>query len=195
LDEAEIARAHGVSRTPVREALLALAQEGLVVIRPQSGTFVSLIDGDALPEAIEARRALEELAARRAAERRPASDLFRPSLKAAREAAKVEDVEAFHMADDAFHQSIYEAGETPIVGRLARALRAQVDRYRRLTLPQPGRMRRVAQEHEEIAQEILRGEPKAAARAMRRHLAALHDDVAATRAARPEMFLPPGAGV
>lgn len=195
LDEAEIAARHGVSRTPVREALLALAQEGLVVARPQSGTFVTRIDGDALPEAIDVRRVLEELSARRAAERRVAADVFRPAIKAAREAARGDDREAFHAADDAFHQLLAEAAQAPMIARLARQARAPIDRFRRLTLPQPGRMRRVVEEHEAIVEEIARGEPKAAARAMRRHLTVLNDDIAATRAAHPELFLPPGAAV
>src|SRR6201999_4126704 len=68
LSEAEIALSYGVSRTPVREAILKLSDEGLVEIFPQSGIIVSRIRIVALPEAIVARRALEETTARIAAE-------------------------------------------------------------------------------------------------------------------------------
>lgn len=193
LDEAEIARAHGVSRTPAREAMLALAQEGLLTVRPQAGTFVALLDGDALPEIMEARRALEELLARRAAERRAGADLFREALRAGREAAKSEDADAFLLADHAFHAALAGAAEAPRIGRLAAGHRDAIDRFRRLTPASPARQRKATEEHEAIVAEIARGEAKAAARAMRRHLAGRGDDVAAARAAHPDYFLPPGA--
>ena len=69
ISEAEIALSYGVSRTPVREAILKLSDEGLVDIFPQSGIFVSRIPLAALPEAIIIRKALEETTARLAAER------------------------------------------------------------------------------------------------------------------------------
>ena len=69
ISEAEIALSYGVSRTPVREAILKLADEGLVDIFPQSGIFVSRIPLAALPEAIIVRKALEETTARMAAQR------------------------------------------------------------------------------------------------------------------------------
>src|SRR5262249_32808570 len=65
--EREIAARFGVSRTPVREAILRLADEALVDIFPQSGTFVAKIPLAALPEAILVRSALEQLTARLAA--------------------------------------------------------------------------------------------------------------------------------
>jgi DNA-binding GntR family transcriptional regulator len=60
--EKELASTFGVSRTPIREALLRLSAEHLVEIAPQSGTFVARIPLADLPEAIVIRRALEELA-------------------------------------------------------------------------------------------------------------------------------------
>ena len=67
--EAEIALSYGVSRTPVREAILKSSDEGLVDIFQQSGIFVSRIPLAALPEAIIIRKALEETQARSAAQR------------------------------------------------------------------------------------------------------------------------------
>ena len=61
--EREIASSFGVSRTPVREAILRLADEALVDIFPQSGTFVAKIPLASLPEAILVRKALEQLTA------------------------------------------------------------------------------------------------------------------------------------
>src|ERR1700680_1824798 len=76
ISEAEIALSYGVSRTPVREAILKLSDEGLVEIFPQSGIFVSRIPLAALPEAIIIRKALEETTARLAAERATSSQIL-----------------------------------------------------------------------------------------------------------------------
>ena len=65
--EKDIAQAQSVSRTPVREALLRLAAEGLVDTVAKSGTFVARIPISALPEAIVVRKALEQVTARAAA--------------------------------------------------------------------------------------------------------------------------------
>ncbi|WP_204128709.1 GntR family transcriptional regulator, partial [Pseudomonas ogarae] len=70
------ARSYGVSRTPVREAILRLADEGLVEIFPQSGIFVSHIPLAALPEAIIVRRSLEETTTRMATERASTSQIL-----------------------------------------------------------------------------------------------------------------------
>lgn len=192
LDEALIARAHGVSRTPAREALLALAQEGLVSVRPQAGTFVALIDGEALAEIMEARRVLEELLARRAAERAAPGEVFREALRAGREAARLEDAGAFLRADHEFHAALARAANGRRIGRLTLEQRAAIDRFRVLTPLTPSRMKRAADEHEAIAAEIAQGEAKAAARAMRRHLAGRGDDIAAARAAYPAYFISQG---
>src|SRR5262245_19341886 len=77
ISEKEIAARHGVSRTPVREALLRLADERLIDILPQSGTFVARIPVAALPEAIMVRKALEQLTAGLAAEHADRSDVAR----------------------------------------------------------------------------------------------------------------------
>src|ERR1700674_5078481 len=76
ISEAEIALSYGVSRTPVREAILKLADEGLLEIFPQSGIFVSRIPVAALPEAIIVRKALEATTAQLAAERATPSQIL-----------------------------------------------------------------------------------------------------------------------
>ena len=92
ISEAEIALSYGVSRTPVREAILKLSDEGLLEIFPQSGIFVSRIPIAALPEAIIIRKALEETTARLAAERATSSQILalRSMLERQREANAAE---------------------------------------------------------------------------------------------------------
>src|SRR5476651_940833 len=76
ISEAEIALSYGVSRTPVREAILKLSDEGLLEIFPQSGIFVSRIPVAALPEAIIIRKSLEATTSQLAAERATTSQIL-----------------------------------------------------------------------------------------------------------------------
>src|SRR6201992_3394672 len=152
ISEAEIASSYGVSRTPVREAILKLSDEGLLEIFPQSGIIVSRIPLAELPEAIIIRKALEETTARLAAERATASQILalRAILERQREAEAARDSEAFHQADEAFHANIAEIAGHPGVWRLIQQVKVHADRYRRLTLPQRGRIAQVITEHEVI---------------------------------------------
>ena len=140
ISEAEIALSYGVSRTPVREAILKLSDEGLLEIFPQSGIIVSRIPLAALPEAIIIRKALEETTARLAAERATSSQILalHSILERQREAEAARDSEAFHQADEAFHATIAEVAGHPGIWKLIQQVKVHVDRYRRLTLPQTG---------------------------------------------------------
>ena len=91
--EKDIALAQNVSRTPVREALLRLAAEGLVDTVAKSGTFVARIPITALPEAIVVRKALEQVTARAAATRARRSQItnLKAILERQREAERAGD--------------------------------------------------------------------------------------------------------
>ncbi len=188
--EMEIAAAHRVSRTPVREALLRLAAEGLVDTVVKSGTFVARIPLAALPEAIVVRKALEDVTARAAAERARRSDVtaLRALIERQQEAAATDDRLAFHRADEAFHAAVAAAGGYPGIWTLVQGVKTQVDRYRLLTLPQPGRMPRVMREHAAVVDAIERGDPDAAARAMQGHLEGLRISMEDIRRVNPDFF-------
>src|SRR6201996_5588145 len=190
VSEAEIALAYGVSRTPVREAILKLSDEGLLEIFPQSGIIVSRIPVAALPEAILIRKALEETTARRAAERATPSQVLalRAILERQREAEAAGDSETFHQADEAFHASIAEIAGHPGIWKLIQQVKVHVDRYRRLTLPQRGRIAQVITEHEAIVTAIEAHDPERARIAMDQHLERLLDNIHATRSINPEFF-------
>jgi GntR family transcriptional regulator, rspAB operon transcriptional repressor len=188
--ESRIAAASGVSRTPVREAILRLADEGLIEIFPQSGTFAARIPLAALPEAIVIRKALEETSARFAAERTSRSKVVSISaiLERQREAESASDRGAFHSADEAFHGAIAHAGGYPGIWKLVQQVKVHVDRYRRLTLPQEGRMKRVIAEHAAVLARIQAADPAGAALAMAAHLDGLAADIPDIRRLNPEYF-------
>jgi DNA-binding GntR family transcriptional regulator len=191
VSEKEIAATYGVSRTPVREAVLRLADEGLVEIFPQSGTFVARIPVSALPEAIVVRKALEETTARLAAERATREQIagIDATLKRQREFAGRGDREAFHAADEAFHAAVAEAAGHPRIWTLVQQVKVQVDRFRQLTLPQKGRMALVIREHAAVAAAIRRRDPQAAAQRMGQHLERLLGDIEGLQHLNPDYFV------
>jgi GntR family transcriptional regulator, rspAB operon transcriptional repressor len=190
ISEAEIALSYGVSRTPVREAILKLSDDGLVAIFPQSGIFVARIPRGALPEAIIIRKALEETAARFAAERATSSQILNlhSVLERQRESDAASDREAFHQADEAFHATISEIAGYPGIWTLIQQVKVHVDRYRRLTLPQTGRMTQVIAEHAAVLAAIEAHDRMGAGMAMGRHLERLLADISATQNINPEFF-------
>ncbi|THD63979.1 MAG: GntR family transcriptional regulator [Bradyrhizobium sp.] len=190
ISEAEIALSYGVSRTPVREAILKLSDEGLLEIFPQSGIFVSRIPMAALPEAIIVRKALEETTARLAAERASSSQIMalHSILERQREANAAEDRDAFHQADEMFHATIAGVAGYPGIWTLIQQVKVHVDRYRRLTLPQQGRIAQAIGEHEAILAAIEAHDPAAAKTAMEFHLERLLSDISATQSINPEFF-------
>jgi GntR family transcriptional regulator, rspAB operon transcriptional repressor len=190
VSEAEIALFYGVSRTPVREAILKLADEGLVEVFPQSGIFVSRIPLAALPEAIIVRRALEATTAQMAAERATASQILalHSILERQREANAEKDREAFHQADEKFHATIAEVAGYPGIWTLIQQVKVHVDRYRRLTLPQQGRIPRVIAEHEAVLKAIEAHDPSGARTAMESHLENLLSNISTTQNINPEFF-------
>lgn len=192
--EKDIALARRVSRTPVREALLRLAAEGLVDTVAKSGTFVARIPLAALPEAIVVRKALEQVTARAAAQYARRSDVtgLRAILERQREAAAAGDRMGFHQADEDFHSAVAAAGGYPGIWLLIQNVKTQIDRYRLLTLPQPGRMARVVREHAAILTAIERHDADRAAAAMTVHLERAWTSVEDIRRVNPDFFYEDG---
>jgi DNA-binding GntR family transcriptional regulator len=191
ISEKDIAQAHGVSRTPVREALLRLADEELVEIFPQSGTFVSRIPIRALPEAILVRSALEEKTARLAAERAGAREVeaLYALIERQRQMVAQGDRDRFHEADEAFHAEIAGIAGHPRIWHLVQQVKVQVDRFRRLTLPVPGRMARALEEHGAVAAAVEARDPDRAAASMAAHLDRLRASIGDIRDLNPEYFV------
>lgn len=188
LNDRLLAERFGVSRTPIREALLRLADEGLVEIFPQSGTIVSRIPVGAIPEALAIRQALEGVAVEGAATRKAVSGLD-AALAQQRATVARNDLRGFHDADEAFHEALALGGGYPGIWRLLRAVKVQIDRARRLTLPVPGRMEQVIAEHERIREAVAQGDVAAARLAMCDHLSIVIPDVAALSARYPGYFI------
>lgn len=191
LQEKALTERFGVSRTPVREALIRLAEEGLVDIFPQSGTFVSRVPIDSIPEAVVIRQALEDAAIKRTAKIAGPADLSRLDaiLSQQRRLAEIDDFDAFHEADEAFHEAIVRIAGYPTMPRLLRQVKVQINRARRLTLPVEGRMRHVVGEHDVIRDAIGCHDVSAARAAMKSHLSAVIPDAVRLQLQYPDYFV------
>ncbi|MBI1207354.1 MAG: FCD domain-containing protein [Azospirillum sp.] len=189
--EKEIALEFGVSRTPVREALLRLADEELIEVAPQSGTYVALIPVARVREAILVRRALEGLTVRLAAERASGSQIaeMMAIVERQREAAAAGDAVAFYDSDDTFHAQIARMAGHPGIWSLIHQVKTNMDRYRRMTLPLPGRMPMVIDQHVAVADAIARRDAAIAIAMMDVHLDALFPGLDQVRTSHPEFFV------
>lgn len=192
VSEKELAEQYGVSRTPIREALLRLADERLIEIFPQRGTFVSRISVEALRDGMVIREALERVAVRHAAVRVTEADLSALRLVLDRQEAseRASDWAGFHAQDEEFHQRIAFLSGHPNLWRVVRQEKVQIDRCRVLHLPISRRRPLVMDEHRAILEGLAARDPDAAERAMLEHLGNVLPGLDDLRRARPDFFEP-----
>jgi DNA-binding GntR family transcriptional regulator len=191
LPEKFLSQHYGVSRTPIREALLRLADDRLVDILPQSGTYVARIPIAAIPEAVVIRQALEGATVELAATMANARQITRMQavIEQQKVYAQADDVRAFYDADEAFHQTIAEAAQCPNIWPILRLAKVQVDRTRRISLQTIRRLRPTIEEHERILSAIIdRDVPRARAE-IARHIGAVVPDVETLRGQYPDYFI------
>lgn len=190
LSEKEIASRFAVSRQPVREAFIKLAETGLVRVLPQRGTYVVKISVGAVLEARFIREAVEVAVVRRAAESAepgalaPLADLIARQEEAAAERAH----ERFQALDDALHRGFAEAIGHRGAWQVVEVVKAQMDRVRFLSLPDATPMPLLIAQHRAILAAIRRHEPDAAERAMREHLGEILRSLPALAQRFPELF-------
>ncbi|GAB3493123.1 GntR family transcriptional regulator [Nocardiopsis coralliicola] len=176
LSESDIAAAVGVSRTPVRAALLRLESEGLVRLYPKRGALVVPVSQREVRDVVETRRLVEAHTAGRAAalaesERAALAERLAERLDAMRTAlAGGPDRPAFTAADRDFHTLVIAASGNAILTDLYDRLRDRQLRMMEEGTRTPERMSRSADEHAAILDAVRRGDPAAAEAAVHGHL-------------------------
>jgi len=172
LDEATLVEQHGVSRTPVREALIQLAAGGLIEIRPRRGATVTSIGPTRLLEMFEVMSELEAMCGRLAARRM--TDAERKHLQEALHACEVareqQDSDAYFYCNETFHAAIYAGSHNAFLNEQALNLQRRLRPYRRLQLRVRNRMAASFKEHQAIVNAIAAGDADATALAMREHV-------------------------
>ncbi|MFC6037868.1 GntR family transcriptional regulator [Paenisporosarcina macmurdoensis] len=174
LSENEIAAQLGVSRTPVREALIQLSKEDLVEIIPQIGTFVSLIDPNLVEESRFMRETLEIGVIKLAAENITEKTLLQleNSIKMQQIVIGDSDYKEFLHQDDAFHQLIFQSLDKERTWQTIDQMNAQFKRVRILRLLTTGRSRweDILHEHEKIVLCLRNKDVQLAQSTMKDHL-------------------------
>ena len=172
LDEAMLVERYGVSRTPVREALIQLAAEGLVELRPRRGAVVAQATPQRLVEMFEVMAELEAMCARLAARRLHDADLvaLEAALACCDAAAAQRDPDAYFYANEEFHRALYTASHNDFLVGQTLALQRQLRPYRRLQLRVRHRMQHSLTEHAEILVALRQGDAVQAMEATRRHV-------------------------
>lgn len=183
LDEKSLAERFGVSRTPIREALTALTQTGLVEQWPNKGCTVSSFDPVNVLEWFEVMASLESSCARLAALRltRDQAAEIRAALLACETAAQSDDPDEYYRQNERFHDAIYAACTNEPLMELTRRQRARLRPYRRVQLQTIGRLNRSLEEHAKLADGILTGDAEVAASRMWEHVMAQAHDYALRR--------------
>jgi len=178
LDETELARRFGVSRTPVREAIRLLAASGLVETSAHKAAVVARPTTEQLTGMFEVMAELEALCASLAASRMTSTE--RRELEAAHDQLRAlihsGDPQRYHEINEAFHGVIYAGAHNAHLAELTLATRVRVSPYRRAQFRNLGRLAKSHLEHERVVMAILRGDRDGAAAAMGAHIKIVSDE-------------------
>jgi DNA-binding GntR family transcriptional regulator len=173
LEEAEIARRFGVSRTPVREALRDLAASGLIETRSHRSALVARPTPARLRGMFEVMAELEALCAGAAALQMTEAERLDLQVLDAGFAGLVRagDPQAYHEANERFHNAVYAGSHNAYLAEITLGTRERLSPFRRAQFRAAGRLAQSQAEHGRVVTAILRGDGAAAAREMRGHIA------------------------
>ncbi|MCG5234171.1 GntR family transcriptional regulator [Xanthobacter oligotrophicus] len=172
LEEVEIAKRYGVSRTPVREALRDLAASGLVEARPHRSALVAQPSLERLRGMFDVMAELEALCAGLCAVHMTAAE--RVGLEATHaelaDLTRRGDEGGYTVLNERFHTTLYAGSHNDYLAELTLATRARLQPFRRAQFRTLGRLARSYEEHDRVVTAILRGDKAEAAAAMRAHI-------------------------
>ncbi len=172
LMELQLAAQLGVSRTPIREAIRMLEQEGLAIMIPRKGAEVARMTEKDVDDVLQIRCALEELAVRRSCENMTVDDM-RQLLTAKDQfcaSLTTDDIPSIAAADEQFHDIFYRASENPKLQAMLGNLREQMYRYRVEYLKDTSVYPRLMKEHDQLVAAVRAKDAEAAAEIIRQHL-------------------------
>ncbi|MBO5246315.1 MAG: GntR family transcriptional regulator [Eubacterium sp.] len=173
LMELQLAAKLGVSRTPIREAIRMLEQEGLAITIPRKGAIVAGMTEKDMKDVLEIREALEELSVQVACDKITENEieqLYR-NMKEFELALQSGDLKRMAQADVEFHDVIYQATDNPKLISMLNNLREQMYRYRVEYLKNPENHEQLLKEHEAIYQGISEKDKAVVTEMIRKHIA------------------------
>jgi DNA-binding GntR family transcriptional regulator len=190
LAESRVAAQFGLSRTPVRAVFWRLAEEGLLRVIPQVGTFVAPIS---IPSVYDAQFIRETLECRAIADaatlsRAPGIAALRALLAEQRATLGAGDFAAFFTLDERMHRQLMEMAGRPFVWPVITGVKAQLDRVRFLSLEQGSWPAMILAQHEEIIARVAAHDAAGAAEVMRAHLRTAFAAIERIAAEHPDFF-------
>lgn len=189
ISESDIAGRYGVSRQPVREAFIRLAQQGLLLIRPKRATVVKKISPEGVRQSRFIRESIEvEIIRRVAGKSGPdVADVLAELIAEQERASAADDTRGFHTLDELFHRTLARLAGVEYAWQLIDDHKMQLDRVRYLTLGVSSSQRAIS-EHKLIAAAVGKGDVDGAEAAMRAHLARAEVLLSQTIADFPDYF-------
>lgn len=177
LMEIRLAEELGVSRTPIREAIRRLEQEGFVVMVPRCGAYVANISEKSVHHVFEIRIALEELAAGLAAQYITREELLhlKGLLLEVKDLIEAKDYKRVVNSDVQFHDFLYKASRNERLGEILNNLREQMLRFRAFNSNLPGRLEETWIEHKALVDAIAEHDVEKAKETAVAHLVSSRD--------------------
>ena len=172
IDEQALAKEYGISRTPLREALKVLASEGLVVLKPRRGCYVTELSEQDIDEVFPVMAMLEGRVAEEAARRISSADFSRLTAihdELERQAA-ANNADRFFEANQRFHTALQDIAGNRYLAQLIDDARKVIKLTRRDSLRLEGRLKQSLQEHREILQALRTKDAPLARQCMHDHL-------------------------
>jgi DNA-binding GntR family transcriptional regulator len=182
-----LAAQFGVSRIPVREALLQLEAEGLVRIVPHKGAVVTGLSRSEVDDIFELRVVLEVRLLRRSVPLLTAEDFAALDRvqNAFGEAIRKRDAARWGTLNAELHMALYRRAELPRTSAVVANLLTASERYTRIQLSGKAAWQRAQAEHGELIELCRRGETDAACALLERHVTTVHHDLAAMMSRQP----------
>jgi DNA-binding GntR family transcriptional regulator len=179
LDERKLAEQLGISRTPIREALARLSQDGLVEIIPRKGVFIHRKSLPEILDMIKTWAALESMAAYLAVDVATDADLkaLRKFAMSNSTKSSMAELGEYSDANIKFHQSILELSACPLLCSSAEDLFIHMYAVRRRAMGEDNRASRSVADHMEIIEALEARDAELASRLVRDHTMRLHDHI------------------
>jgi len=195
MSEPKLAERFGLSRTPIREAVKKLEEEGLLDIFPQVGSVVAPINVEVVRDSQFIRETLECRTIELAVATASASDIvqLRKIIAAQQDLVETSDREGFFKSDDHFHETLMRMSGRRSAWRIVMTTKAQLDRVRYLSLEDSDWLAMVFAEHCEIVEAVASRDAAKAVSAMQAHLRTVLAAIERMVVAHPEYFAAPAA--
>lgn len=190
ISENELAAVLGVSRTPIRESIVLLAEEGLVQVFPHVGTFVSRVDPQRVADAQFLREAVELTSLGQLSAPLDATIVAEIEQNLVAQQAPALSHDDFFELDEAFHHGLLRLAGHGNAWATVQSAKGHLDRARRLGLRSKTPPQLAAQ-HVAVFDAVRAGDLDGARRAMQTHLRAVFHDVETLQEESPELFAPP----